>query len=739
MRFLKKPYKRYARLSKENLSLLLVLACASLIRGLFFTGLVFQGDLLVAERIWQIVALFKTAPESLIAALLQARTLLGGWRKLIYYAPTTLVTYVFDSNLILPFILSIANAWLIYAITRALADKKAALFSVLLWAFFPLDIFYSTAALNVAPLAFFFLLSIWAFLAAIKNKKRWGYAICLASILTILLVEAWLALAAGTLLISIFLSAQPKQKRVLTFLWTFIGIGLLVTWSKSAGIFLGFYSLIRQQAEFVFLLPLFFVALAVILMDRQKQDALLFFWPLAVLAGLIGKRLFRAPDVGFDLSYDGTSLLVFFTPLVILAGVYISRWIKEKQVFRWTTSLAVIGALGALLAVIGAKEFLPTFYGFDWIGLHSLFLIYFIMAGICIAGILASPLLFSEKENRWKNLATFGLLMIILFATLPFSWQRRNEYHYLAAAPAEAWQFIQEKNDASPIYTLSPETQQRFSFLARAEPTQAGSVPQQISLEETSEIAAGYLIAFEDELPAAPRTWWQVGHFGPLGTPKVAIYRVLSLDRARQALREAQKGSLSSRDRESLYELYGSAINSGGFCEGYLAWASAVERHSTQLAFIPINPEANCFLRNDPLMESAELQNNKIEGYIIFSNSFSTGEIPTFSFRQVTTPVYDMRTISVNLLLKPNTLYLYSVEIQTISPTATLYWSLDGKGDYLEMRSYPDWTRLAILLVTPDWSGEAMTVSFSPALFDHLELVSLRNFYIGPVVLQNSQ
>jgi len=737
MRFLKKAYKRLARLSKDNLSLLFVLASASVVRGLFFTGLVFQADLMVAERIWQTVDLLKTAPNGLVAALLQAGTLLGGWRKLVFYAPPTLITYISDSNLVLPFLLSIANILLIYAITSALVDKKAALFSILLWAFFPLDIFYSTAALNVEPLAFFFLLSIWAFLVAVKKQKRWGYAICPASILTILLVETWLALTAGLLLISIFLSAQPRQKRLATFLWTFIGIGLLVTWSKSAGIFLGFYSLVRQQSEFVFLLPLFFVSSAVLLMDRAKYDALLFAWPLAVLGGLIGKRLFGAPNVEFDLSYDGAFLLAFFTPLVILAGVYISRRIKEKQVFRWTTSLAVIGTLGALLAVIGAKEFLPSFYGFDWIRLHSLFLIYFILAGFCFAGILASPLLFSGKENRWKHLATFGLLMIILLATLPFSWQRRNEYRYLAVAPAEAWQFIQDKNDTLPVYTLSPATQQRFSFLARAEPTIAGSVPQQISLEETSEIAAGYLVAFEDELLTAPRTWWQLGHFGPLGNPKVVIYRVVSV-RAEQALREARKKLVNSQDREALFELYGSAINAGSFCEGYLAWANGIARHSTEPAFIPINPEANCFLLNKPLVQTSELQklqNIKVEGYITYSTSFSNDEIPMFSFRQVTSPVYDMRTISVDVQLKPNTLYLYSIEIQTISPTATLYWSLGGKGDYLEMRSYPDWTRLAILLVTPDWSGEAMTVSFSPALFDHLDIVNLRKLFIGQVSL----
>ena len=96
-----------------------------------------------------------------------------------------------------------------------------------------------------------------------------------------------------------------------------------------------------------------------------------------------------------------------------------------------------------------------------------------------------------------------------------------------------------------------------------------------------------------------------------------------------------------------------------------------------------------------------------------------------------------MRTTGVTVDLQPRTLYIYSIDVMTSSPTATLFWRMEENENYFEMRSYPQWTTVAILILTPDWETPK-PVTFFPVLFDHLDIVSLRNFFIGPVDLKTS-
>ena len=131
--------------------------------------------------------------------------------------------------------------------------------------------------------------------------------------------------------------------------------------------------------------------------------------------------------------------------------------------------LSILVILGAWLAIIGSRDFLPSFKGFDWIGLHSLFLIYSILGGIAFAGVMISPYLVTGTKADWKTKARFALLAIILFATLSFSWDRRNEFHYLSTAPARALTYINENKVLQPIYSVNQATYQRIVFLSKME------------------------------------------------------------------------------------------------------------------------------------------------------------------------------------------------------------------------------------------------------------------------------
>lgn len=733
------------------LALLLLLIFALLLRWLFFTGIINQADLISLERVSQSVTIFKNSALDFGTALQQARFELGGLRNFIFYIPNLLIYYVFGttqlSSLVSPFVLSLANIYLVYAVTNLLINNgRAAIFAALFWAFFPLGVFYSNAAPSVVTLTFLFLLSIYAFLVAFRRAKTWGYGLALPAALTILLQDQWLFIALTIIIACIYFSDRFDGKWVYLPLGVTIGFILLLKWEGVGNAFLDFYFLILNQSEFVFLLPLFIVATAVILIQWPIESKLPLIWALAVLIGLIGKIMFMVLPAEIDLFNLGALLLPFFISFSMLIGIYFSKSLSRQQAVNWTSSLAFIGSLGAALAVLGGSEFLPPFNNFEWLGLHSLFLLYLIIAGVAFVGVLVSPYFMTSTRSPWQKKAKFVLLALIMFATFPYSWNRRNEYRYLIEAPASALSFIKELDESFPIYYLSEETNLQITFLANIDSINSGGdqntiVPNLISVDQTSKIDEGLILVYDDELASLPKTWWRMGSFGSLGVPRISVYRVLSGENAYEAFLGAEEAVGEIAQRKNSYDLYGFLINQGLFCDAYTAWKYAVLDSTVMISTAPYNTGSDCLIRRGNLVDLSDLRKSRnIQGNATFPGSqTSLGEEPaSLKIAQISLPIFDKRTVSVDVILQPNTLYLYSIELITPSPTATLFWRIRGQEDYLEMKSYPDWSSVAILMLTPDWESP-QPVSFSPVLFDHLDVVNLRNFFFGPVELIETQ
>jgi hypothetical protein len=91
--------------------------------------------------------------------------------------------------------------------------------------------------------------------------------------------------------------------------------------------------------------------------------------------------------------------------------------------------------------------------------------------------------------------------------------------------------------------------------------------------------------------------------------------------------------------------------------------------------------------------------------------------------------------ISQPQVLKPDTVYLHEADIKTTAPVVSLYWESDI-GRFLSLtNTYPEWTHLQYVFITPHWNGEPRTASFHPVLMKgagEVWLKGLRLSELGP-------
>src|SRR5439155_12040819 len=72
--------------------------------------------------------------------------------------------------------------------------------------------------------------------------------------------------------------------------------------------------------------------------------------------------------------------------------------------------------------------------------------------------------------------------------------------------------------------------------------------------------------------------------------------------------------------------------------------------------------------------------------------------------------------ISQPQILQPDTVYVQEADIRTTAPVVSLYWESDI-GRFLSLTStYPEWTHLQYLFITPHWNGQPKSASFHPVL-----------------------
>lgn len=742
------PKTRRISVYSPMATLVLILAFAFFLRVAFFAGVVNQEDLIHLERVSNAIHLIEQNTLGFGRLFQQARLELGGLSDLFVLAPNMAAFYLLGETQftsLLPSILySIVSVWLVFAITRKLVDSDStALLAALFWAYFPLEIFFSTSSPGIITQTTAFLFSIWVFLHAAKKKSSWEYLLLLVTVPTIYLANSWLLVALAILYISLHLLGDPSRKiRNIHTTDLFAGL-LFVGLAVFSKAFLGFYHLVLAQTEFVFLLPLFLVGLLLVPFKQPKGRSIFLVWIGAILMSLLANSYFG--DVGLEVDIFGVGAYLYLAgvPFSILVGALFSSRFNQRQISLLIWSLVILGAVLVLWGVGNWDQFLPPLDTYSRLTPNALLVIFHILSGVVFAVALAGPLFMSGPERRWKIIAGFCFFYLIFLALLPSTWDRRNEFRYLNEAPAAALAFIRDEEIPLPIYVLNESTFDHVSYLTAMDGSGDLQEPQRITMitgDQLGQLDEGVLLTYDGDAIPISNTWWRMGAFGPLGEPRIVVYRILSEQKAEAAIKDLEKPvGLASRDAY-FFSYYGDLVNVGALCEAYASWEESVSVGSTGIETIPYDFQSDCLVLGDDLTSLAELRNaGDIQGYVTFPGQLATltQDPPVLTMKQISLPVFDMRTVSQDLVLEPNTLYLYTIEIQTPSPTAVLFWRDADREDYFEMKTYPEWSRVAILLFTPDW-GAPQPVAFAPALFKHLDQVNLRNLYIGQVDLNQS-
>jgi hypothetical protein len=172
-------------------------------------------------------------------------------------------------------------------------------------------------------------------------------------------------------------------------------------------------------------------------------------------------------------------------------------------------------------------------------------------------------------------------------------------------------------------------------------------------------------------------------------------------------------------------------INAGRFCQAYATWS---EVDTLRIATLRVREDTDCLQTADNEVATEELQSGRnMRGFINYDLIISEGQPDLVTLSQASRPIPDMGTSGVTIELEPNSVYLYSIEIQTEGLTGVLYYADKEDKDYLALDTFPKWITVAVLVKTPNWET-SHSVYLSPAIFEHLEDVNLRSFFLGKVV-----
>ena len=78
------------------------------------------------------------------------------------------------------------------------------------------------------------------------------------------------------------------------------------------------------------------------------------------------------------------------------------------------------------------------------------------------------------------------------------------------------------------------------------------------------------------------------------------------------------------------------------------------------------------------------------------------------------------------ITVKPDTPYAYEMEVKSTSTIVALYWDSDV-GRFNAEKSFPDWTKLHYVFITPHWDGQTKYANFHPLLTKGVGDISIKN------------
>jgi hypothetical protein len=214
-----------------------------------------------------------------------------------------------------------------------------------------------------------------------------------------------------------------------------------------------------------------------------------------------------------------------------------------------------------------------------------------------------------------------------------------------------------------------------------------------------------------------------MGEFGKYPGNHLKVYRVSS-GTPDEELVAARAAVGAGRTPATLYYLMNAAASAGAPCEASRSWFDLRAMAPQEVAsFDPVQILTECYKTNRGMAGPNLLQNAdfsqglaswsthpaaeaviKVErdadGQFVWHGTFLNGNWGLISQQQV---------------LQPDTAYAYEADVKGTYPAVSLYWQSDI-GRSFETNSYPEWTHLTYVFVTPHWNGQPTPTWFNPML-----------------------
>jgi len=215
------------------------------------------------------------------------------------------------------------------------------------------------------------------------------------------------------------------------------------------------------------------------------------------------------------------------------------------------------------------------------------------------------------------------------------------------------------------------------------------------------------------------------------------VYKSLSADDASKKIKAAQSLAQSQPNHDSLRRMLRAAINADVPCA--IAWAwQKLQPLDAQASggFDPIQALSKCSMIQPEIIGPNLLQNGSFERILEDWYRDPAWRLPdvgkdengaTPSLNVTADGTEDWQVILQTVKLHPDTPYVFEMTVKSTAPLVALYWQADDFTGYLEEgNTYPEWTRIRIIFITPHWDGQDHSVQIYPFLLKGAGTVSLK-------------
>lgn len=741
-----------------------IVLMAIALRLIFFQGIVHFDDLLyshLARRLADGISPFTQPLPPRYGAI-----------RIGLYAPVAVLYWIFGTSvattLAWPFLLSILGVVGAYAVGRMVHGETAGLLAAFVFAVLPTSVAAGTALLGDGPIA---ALSIGVVFCLLLSDRTQGWksaaalvaslacfglgVVCKPLILLLLpffvffvvsrLKRSLMAMAGAALAVAgaitayvVYFGRHAPQigPAVPTFLQR-LALTAIDAWSQ----------LVVGQPEFSWLAPLWIVSVAALLAWRKSEARVVLLWlGFTFLYSELGTRALSTytPIVWYDESTPARHFLFVATPAVILTGIYLAQGLKEQAARRLVILASIVTAVAAWAGSRGATNM-------NWgvTGEAHADLPFATLSGIAtivvVFGGIASPAFLRAGSALMSGAGTCVLVVAIGLASLQHSYLAANRFKspWVETLP-EALRLLESQRPL-PIMaqneTFAQRLDQASGFRLGFQSTLRPFVKDprvQVAPADVNAVTDAYIVVDEYTLRTArdarlnegpaylrdpPARWVKIGEFGKYPGNHLKVYRV-SYGTAGEDLIEARAAVSASPTPVTLHNLMNAAAGAGASCEAVRAWFDVRAMAAQEVAsFDPVRILSECYKTDRSAAGPNLLQNADFSSGLASWPKHADAEATIAVTRDPDGAFVwhgDFRNgngivIYQERILKPDTAYIYEADVKTTVPIVSLYWQSD-EGRFLEIQTYPEWTHLTSVFLTPHWNGEPKTTWFHPVL-----------------------